>query len=68
MWVLLDESQGKNRYFKGWSDYRPTTTDDLQEAHTFNDRQEARDSAAYRFKQSSFVPIEVQLAVKNKAA
>ena len=68
MWVLLEESQSSKRYFKGWSDYTPVTTDDLREAHVFRDRQEAKLSQAYRHKQSSFVPVEVELAVKSKAA
>jgi len=70
MWVLLEEAQGKKKYFKGWSDYEPATTNDLQQAYVFNDKSEAKYSAAYRYRQSSFVPVEVEsvLAVKNKAA
>lgn len=68
MWVLLDESDGKQRYFKGWSDYTPATTRDLREAHIFRDKQEAKLSAAYRHRNSSFVPIEVEMVVVNKAA
>lgn len=65
MWVLLDES---GKYFKGWSDYTPVTTGDLREAMTFNSKRDAKFSQAYRHQQSSFVPVEVELAVKNKAA
>ena len=74
MWVLLEEFQtkmhGKEVYFKGWSNYAPATTEHIQEAHRFADKQEAKLSAAYRYRESFFVPIEVEVsvAVKNKAA
>lgn len=68
MWVLLEELQGKKRYFQRWSNYTPVTTDDLREAHSFDSKEAARLSAAYRHRESSFVPVEVQLTVKNKAA
>lgn len=73
MWVLLEDQltkqQGKDLYFKGWSDYAPTTTSDIREACTFRDKQEARFSAAYRHRDSSFVPVEVEIVVvKGKAA
>ena len=68
MWVLLEESDGKKRYFKGWSDYMPVTTDNLREAMRFDSKRDATLSQAYRFQGSSFVPVEVELAVKNKAA
>lgn len=72
MWVLLEQSKskpGKEVYFKGWIDYAPATTADIREAHKFRDKQEAKLSAAYRHKEFSCVPIEVEIvAVKNKAA
>jgi len=68
MWVLLEESNGKKRYFKGWSDYEPTTTSDLREAMMFDSKRDAKFSQVYRHRNSSFVPVEVELAVKNKAA
>jgi|GEM_PF-4145386 len=52
MWVLLEsfhsKMQGKDIYLKGWSDFAPATTESIQEAHVFRDRQEAKLSAAYR--------------------
>lgn len=73
MWVLLEHDQSikqdRQVYFKGWSDFAPAVTEDLREAHTFRDKQEAKLSAAYRHKEFSFVPIEVEIvAIKNKAA
>lgn len=65
MWVLLDDQK---RYFKGWCDYEPVTTDDVREARSFDSKEAAKLSAAYRHRSSSFVPVEVELAVKNKAA
>lgn len=72
MWVLLEETQtkirGKSMFFKGWSKTGPELTDDLEEAHRFESKDEARLSAAYRDSLSFFEPVEVGLAVKNKAA
>lgn len=73
MWVLLDtvltEKRGKPIYFKGWSDYAPVTTADIRQAHTFENKEAAKLSAAYRHRESSFVPVEVEIvAVKSKAA
>lgn len=71
MWVLLEQvlsKPGKDIYFKGWSDYEPATTADLREAHTFNSKEDAKLSAAYRHKEFSFVPVPVDVRRKNKAA
>jgi hypothetical protein len=72
MWVLLEEAQtkirGKEIYFKGWIGIGPATTDDLSEAHRFDSKEEAILSAAYRHSLSFFEPVEVGLAVKNRAA
>jgi len=72
MWILLEESQTKKQrkkiYFKGWTGIGPATTDDLNEAHRFDSREEAVLSAAYRHSLSFFEPVEIGLAVKNKAA
>jgi hypothetical protein len=72
MWVLLEtfhsKMQGKDIYFKGWEDYQPATTEDIQEAFTFPDREAAKLSAVYRHSEFSFAPIEVSVTVKNKAA
>jgi hypothetical protein len=73
MWVLLEETQTKQRgkeiYFKGWTGIGPATTDDLEEAHRFASKEEARMSAAYRHSLSFFEPVEIGLTVKkNKAA
>ena len=65
MWVLRDD---KGRYFKRWSDYEPATTTDLREARSFDSKEAAKLSEVYRYRQSSFVPVELELAVKNKAA
>lgn len=68
MWVLVEQNEsGKSVYFKGW-DYAPLTTENVREAHTFESKEAAKDSAAYKFRGSSFVPVEVQLVVKSKAA
>lgn len=68
MWVLEELHDGKPVYFKGWCDYEPVTTKNLEEAMTFDSKRDAKFSQAYRHKQSSFVPVEVELAVKIKAA
>lgn len=72
MWVLLEQDKtirhGHKTFFKGWSEGEPCTTRDLNEAHKFKDKTEAKLSMAYRFRGSSFVPVEVELAVKSKAA
>ena len=73
MWVLLEtkqtRDQGKSIYFKGWSGTEPVTTDDVSEAEQFISRVQAVISPAFRHWQSSFVPVEVDLAAaKNRAA
>ena len=72
MWVLLEEAQTKTQrkkmYFKGWVGNGPVTTNDLDEAHRFESKEEARLSAAYRNSLSSFAPVELAVTVKNKAA
>jgi hypothetical protein len=72
MWVLLEDfqtkRQGKEMYFKAWTGIGPATTDDLEEAHRFDSKEEAVISAAYRHTLSFFEPVEIVLAVKNKAA
>lgn len=68
MWVLETQQHGKPVYFKEWSNYEPVTTEKVEEAKRFDSKRDAKFSQAYRDKQSSFVPVEVGLAVKVKAA
>jgi hypothetical protein len=72
MWVLLEEAQTKAQrkkiYFKQWTGIGPATTNDLNEAHRFDSKEEAVMSAAYRHSLSFFEPVELVVTVKNKAA
>ncbi len=72
MWVLLEEYlskiKGRDFYFKAWTSIGPATTDEVNEAHQFDSKDEALMSAAYRHELSFFEPVELVVTVKNKAA
>lgn len=46
-------------YFKKWTGIGPMSTKDIEEAETFDSKEEAMRSPAYTFSLTFFEPIEV---------